>query len=168
MNRKPGDWDCRACQHLNFSRRDLCQRCSEPRGAADRGSTGGDYANFGGRDAGFGGRGGSSFGGGFGAGSDVRPGDWYCSCGAHNFASRSSCFKCSAFKDEAALNSGAGSFDAEMSRSRGYGLGGAARANRPNWKSGDWICTRCVLPILSSPPPFLLKELLVAWSFLRF
>ena len=138
MNRKPGDWDCRACQHLNFSRRDLCQRCGEPRGAADRGSGGGgDYANFGGR-------GGSSFGGGFGAGSDVRPGDWLCSCGAHNFASRSNCFKCSAFKEEAAVNSGAGGFDGDMSRSR-YGFGGgAARTNRPGWKSGDWICTRCV------------------------
>ncbi|CAN6243505.1 unnamed protein product [Urochloa humidicola] len=134
MNRKPGDWDCRACQHLNFSRRDLCQRCGEPRGAADRGSGGGgDYANFGGR-------GGSSFGGGFGAGSDVRPGDWLCTCGAHNFASRSNCFKCSAFKDEAAVNSGAGGFDGDMSRSR-FG-GGAARTNRPGWKSGDWICTR--------------------------
>lgn len=151
MNRKPGDWDCRACQHLNFSRRDICQRCSEPRGVADRGSGGGgDYANFGGR-------GGSSFGGGFGAGSDVRPGDWYCSCGAHNFASRSSCFKCSAYKEEAAVNSGAGGFDSDMSRSRGYGFGsGAARTNRPGWKSGDWICTRCVLLDFILPP--LLKD----------
>ncbi|CAN6277912.1 unnamed protein product [Urochloa humidicola] len=139
MNRKPGDWDCRACQHLNFSRRDLCQRCGEPRGAADRGSGGGgDYANFGGRGV-------SSFGGGYGAGSDVRPGDWLCTCGAHNFASRSNCFKCSAFKEEAAVNSGAGGFDGDMSRSRygfGGGAGGAARTNRPGWKSGDWICTR--------------------------
>jgi hypothetical protein len=157
MNRKPGDWDCRSCQHLNFSRRDLCQRCGEPRSAADRGSVGGalggDYANFGGRGAG-----GSSFGTGFGAGSDVRPGDWYCTCGAHNFASRSSCFKCAAFKEEAAVNGGAGGFDGDMSRSRGFGFGavggmgggmgaGAAggRASRPGWKSGDWICTRCVL-----------------------
>lgn len=149
MNRKPGDWDCRACQHLNFSRRDICQRCSEPRGVADRGSGGGGGGDY----ASFGGRGGSSFGGGFGAaGSDVRPGDWYCSCGAHNFASRSSCFKCSAYKEEAAVNSGAGGFDGDMSRSRGYGFGsgaaaaagaGAARTtNRPGWKSGDWICTR--------------------------
>ncbi|XP_062218529.1 uncharacterized protein LOC133918597 isoform X2 [Phragmites australis] len=136
MNRKPGDWDCRACQHLNFSRRDLCQRCGEPRGAADRGSAGGDYANFGGRGSS------SLGGGGFGVSSDVRPGDWYCSCGAHNFASRSNCFKCSAFKEEAAVNSGAGTFDGDMSRSRGYGFGGAARTNRPGWKSGDWICTR--------------------------
>ncbi|KAF8769675.1 hypothetical protein HU200_006279 [Digitaria exilis] len=116
MNRKPGDWDCRACQHLNFSRRDLCQRCGEPRGVADRGSGGG---------------------GGFGAGSDVRPGDWLCSCGAHNFASRSNCFKCSAFKEDTAVNSGAGGFDGDMSRSR-YGFGGGG-----GWKSGDWICTRC-------------------------
>uniref|UniRef100_A0A453NQX2 RanBP2-type domain-containing protein n=1 Tax=Aegilops tauschii subsp. strangulata TaxID=200361 RepID=A0A453NQX2_AEGTS len=104
MNRKPGDWDCRSCQHLNFSRRDLCQRCGEPRSAADRGSVGGalggDYANF-----------------------DVRPGDWYCTCGAHNFASRSSCFKCAAFKEEAAVNGGAGGFDGDMSRSRGFGFG---------------------------------------------
>nr|CAD1842996.1 unnamed protein product [Ananas comosus var. bracteatus] len=69
MNRKPGDWNCRSCQYLNFSRRDVCQRCGDPRSnSSDRS----DYANFGG------GRGGSSFG--FG-GSDVRPGDWYCSCG---------------------------------------------------------------------------------------
>jgi hypothetical protein len=52
------------------------------------------------------------------------------------------------------VNSGAGGFDGDMSRSRGYGFGsgaagagaGAARTtNRPGWKSGDWICTRCVL-----------------------
>ncbi|MQM18402.1 hypothetical protein Taro_051393 [Colocasia esculenta] len=61
MNRKPGDWDCRSCQHLNFSRRDSCQRCGEPRSGDLN-----EYASFGG------GRGGSSFG--FG-GSDVRPGD---------------------------------------------------------------------------------------------
>uniref|UniRef100_M8CIE7 Uncharacterized protein n=1 Tax=Aegilops tauschii TaxID=37682 RepID=M8CIE7_AEGTA len=97
MNRKPGDWDCRSCQHLNFSRRDLCQRCGEPRSAADRGSVGGalggDYANFGGR-----GGGGSSFGTGFGAGSDVRPGDWS-GCNEHNFASRQECFRCNAPRD---------------------------------------------------------------------
>ncbi|KAK8550144.1 hypothetical protein V6N12_038874 [Hibiscus sabdariffa] len=88
MNR-PGDWNCRSCQHLNFQRRDSCQRCGEPRPGGERG----DYGSFGGR-------GGSSFG--F-TGPDVRPGDWYCTlgnCGAHNFASRSSCFKCGAAKDD--------------------------------------------------------------------
>ncbi|KAA8525384.1 hypothetical protein F0562_007198 [Nyssa sinensis] len=28
---RPGDWNCRSCQHLNFQRRDSCQRCGEPR-----------------------------------------------------------------------------------------------------------------------------------------
>ncbi|XP_042497036.1 uncharacterized RNA-binding protein C17H9.04c [Macadamia integrifolia] len=117
---RPGDWNCRSCQHLNFSRRDSCQRCGELRS--------GDYGGFGGRV-------GSSFG--FSSGSDVRPGDWYCSavnCGAHNFASRSSCFKCGAFKEESS-----GGYEADMARSRGHAFGGAGRSG---WKSGDWICTR--------------------------
>ncbi|XXG47703.1 hypothetical protein AAC387_Pa02g2303 [Persea americana] len=120
MSRKPGDWNCKSCQHLNFSRRDSCQRCGDPKF--------GDYGSLGGT-------GGSSLG--F-VGSDVRPGDWYCSasnCGTHNFASRSSCFKCGAFKDESA-----GSFDGDGPRSRGsFGLGGSGRSS---WKSGDWMCTR--------------------------
>ncbi|GAY60036.1 hypothetical protein CUMW_199000, partial [Citrus unshiu] len=115
MNR-PGDWNCRSCQHLNFQRRDSCQRCGDPRSSSD-------FCGFGGRG------GGSSFG--FGTGSDVRPGDWYCSagnCGAHNFASRSSCFKCGAFKDDVA----GGGFDCDMPRSRGSSFGGG---NRSGWKS---------------------------------
>lgn len=54
MNRL-GDWNCRSCQHLNFSRRDSCHRCGEARS--------GDFGSFGGR-------GGSSFG--F-SGFDIRP-----------------------------------------------------------------------------------------------
>ncbi|KAK8500143.1 hypothetical protein V6N12_002256 [Hibiscus sabdariffa] len=124
MNR-PGDWNCRSCQHLNFQRRDSCQRCGEPRSGGERG----DYGSFGGR-------GGSSLG--F-TGPDVRPGDWYCTvgnCGAHNFASRSSCFKCGAAKDESS-----GGFEGDIPRMRGYGFGGGS-SSRSNWKSGDWICTR--------------------------
>ncbi|XP_064966156.1 uncharacterized protein LOC135613091 [Musa acuminata AAA Group] len=128
MNRKPGDWNCRSCQHLNFSRRDSCQRCGDPRMSVDRS----EYAAFGGR-------GGPSFG--F-SGSDVRPGDWYCSCGAHNFASRSSCFKCGALKDDSAIGGGGGGggcgFDGDVPRSRAFGFGGG----RAGWKSGDWICNR--------------------------
>ncbi|KZV36496.1 protein with unknown function [Dorcoceras hygrometricum] len=130
MNR-PGDWNCRSCHHLNFQRRDSCQRCGDPR-PGERGDYGG----------GFGGRGGSSFG--F-TGPDVRPGDWYCSignCGAHNFASRSSCFKCGAVKDEAS-GGGGSSFDGDYPR-RTFGFvgGGGGSGSRSGWKSGDWICTR--------------------------
>ncbi|XP_057510384.1 uncharacterized protein LOC130792827 [Actinidia eriantha] len=126
---RPGDWNCRSCQYLNFQRRDSCQRCKEPR-SGERG----DYGSFGGR-----GGGGSSFG--FSTGPDVRPGDWYCNvgnCGAHNFASRSSCFKCGAFKDDLPF----GGFDGDIPRARGFGLGGGGGSSRSGWKSGDWICTR--------------------------
>ncbi|XP_073306329.1 RNA-binding protein involved in heterochromatin assembly dri1-like [Primulina huaijiensis] len=125
MNR-PGDWNCRSCHHLNFQRRDSCQRCGDPR-PGERGDYGG-----------FGGRGGQSYG--F-TGPDVRPGDWYCSvgnCGAHNFASRSSCFKCGAVKDEA--SGGGSAFDGDYPR-RGFGFGGGG-GSRSGWKSGDWMCTR--------------------------
>ncbi|KAL6980184.1 hypothetical protein U1Q18_050110 [Sarracenia purpurea var. burkii] len=133
---RPGDWNCRSCQHLNFQRRDSCQRCGEPR-LGERGG-GGDYGSFGGRGSGS-----VSFG--FSTGPDVRPGDWYCTvgnCGAHNFASRSSCFKCGTFKDES--SGGGGGFDGDVSRARGFGFGGGGGggSSRSGWKSGDWICTR--------------------------
>ncbi|WOL07592.1 hypothetical protein Cni_G16336 [Canna indica] len=126
MNRMPGDWTCRSCQQLNFSRRrDSCLRCGDARPSSERS----EYASSGG------GHGGStSFG--FGGGSDVRPGDWFCSCGAHNSVNRSSCFKCGAMKEGSAVGGGGG----DMPRSRGYGFGGSGvRAGR---KSGDWICNR--------------------------
>ncbi|ESW22710.1 hypothetical protein PHAVU_005G175000 [Phaseolus vulgaris] len=82
MNRV-GDWKCRWCQHLNFERRECCQRCG-----GFKGGEGKDYGGF--------------------AESHVRPGDWYCdvsNCASHNFASRLTCFKCGAFKNTAAHTS---------------------------------------------------------------
>ncbi|KAJ4872475.1 Ran BP2/NZF zinc finger-like superfamily protein [Raphanus sativus] len=132
---RPGDWNCRSCTHLNFQRRDSCQRCGDSRSGA--GGVGGlDFGDFGGRGM-------SAFG--FTTGSDVRPGDWYCTvgnCGTHNFASRSTCFKCGTFKDESLGGGGGGGiggptmFDTDVMRSRVSGNGG-----RSSWKSGDWICT---------------------------
>ncbi|KAG6606788.1 hypothetical protein SDJN03_00130, partial [Cucurbita argyrosperma subsp. sororia] len=51
---RPGDWNCRSCQHLNFQRRDMCQRCGDPK-------SGGGGCDFGALLNG-GGRGGSGFG----------------------------------------------------------------------------------------------------------
>lgn len=124
---RPGDWKCRTCNHLNFQRRESCQRCGEGRL--------GDYGR---------GSGSSSFG--FTTGPDVRPGDWYCTignCGAHNFASRSSCFKCGAPKDDS---------DSQLDLSRlrpPYAFPSTPSPARPAWKSGDWICTRYVITIPS-------------------
>ncbi|XP_058734411.1 uncharacterized protein LOC131606150 [Vicia villosa] len=122
---RPGDWNCRSCQHMNFQRRESCQRCGD--------SKYGERVDYGSVFGGI--RGGSSFGL---SGSDVRLGDWYCgagNCGAHNFASRLSCFKCGAFKDE--LASGGFNNSTDILLSRGFG-----GSTRPGWKSGDWICNR--------------------------
>ncbi|KAK3438190.1 uncharacterized RNA-binding protein C17H9.04c [Eucalyptus grandis] len=133
---RPGDWNCRSCQHLNFQRRESCQRCGEPR-ASERG--GDSYGGFGGRS-------GSPF---RFTGPDVRPGDWYCSvdnCGNHNFASRSTCFRCGAPRDESDGGGGGGGhrYEGEMSRPRGFGASGSSGggSSRSGWRAGDWICTR--------------------------
>ncbi|KAH7388241.1 hypothetical protein KP509_16G065500 [Ceratopteris richardii] len=111
------------------------------------------YDDYGGRSFGAGDYNSRSYGGG-GSGSggaDLRPGDWYCkesNCGAHNFASRASCFKCGVAKDDRG-----GKSKGDFGRSGGYesarggkgsfydaGIGGDD--DRPGWRSGDWLCTR--------------------------
>ncbi|KAL2533140.1 Ran BP2/NZF zinc finger-like superfamily protein [Abeliophyllum distichum] len=110
---REGDWICTACNHLNFRKRDSCQRCTCPKNA-----TGVDLSSYGLHN------------------SQVLAGDWYCgssNCGAHNYASRTSCHRCGAFKDYC-----------------GYGAslmipstGCAYDPNvLPGWKPGDWICNR--------------------------
>ncbi|PKI48514.1 hypothetical protein CRG98_031136 [Punica granatum] len=146
MNR-PGDWNCRSCHHLNFQRRETCQRCGDSRSSA-----GDCYGSIGGRGNG------SSFS--FSTGSDVRPGDWYCNagnCGTHNFASRSSCFKCGALKDDSA----GGGFDGELSRSRGFGFSSGG-GSRSGWKLGcnehnfasRMECFRCNAPRDTTTRPY--------------
>ncbi|KAL5976954.1 hypothetical protein ACLOJK_021291 [Asimina triloba] len=105
MGGKPGDWYCQAFNHLNFSRRGSCQRCSEAREQAVY-MIGGSSNDI-----------------------DVKAGDWYCiACGTHDFASRSYCFSCKALRGE----SGAPYDVDQVQQSR----------NRPDWKPGDWLCTR--------------------------
>lgn len=71
-----GDWLCIACQHVNFKKRDACQRCNCPKYASEA-----DAALYG-RNK-----------------SEVLPGDWYCNaCCAHNYASRTNCYRCGASK----------------------------------------------------------------------
>ncbi|XP_047329176.1 transcription initiation factor TFIID subunit 15b-like [Impatiens glandulifera] len=150
MNNRPGDWNCRSCFHLNFQRRESCQRCGNPKLAIAVDHYGG--SNFIGIRNAAAAAVSSPFG--FAIGPDVRPGDWYCAvgnCGAHNFASRSSCFKCGVFKldvDSQSAGGGGGGFDNGGGRSAGiecFGFGsssGAGNSSRSGWKSGDWICTR--------------------------
>ncbi|KAK4344215.1 hypothetical protein RND71_037309 [Anisodus tanguticus] len=103
---REGDWMCAACQHLNFKKRDACQRCSCPKYA-----TPADVAMYGLNK------------------TEVMAGDWYCSamnCGSHNYASRTSCYRCGSVKSDY------------------YGIGagcGYDASAVPGWKSGDWICS---------------------------
>ncbi|GAV87139.1 zf-RanBP domain-containing protein [Cephalotus follicularis] len=104
MSWSGGDWMCAACQHQNFKKRDACQRC--------------EYPKYGGPDV-------SSY---LHNRTEVLAGDWFCTCGAHNYASRPSCYRCCALKNDYAC---------------GYGVNNMSDAGAPpGWKSGDWICTR--------------------------
>uniref|UniRef100_A0A5B6YG15 Putative zinc finger Ran-binding domain-containing protein 2-like isoform X1 n=1 Tax=Davidia involucrata TaxID=16924 RepID=A0A5B6YG15_DAVIN len=90
---REGDWMCSSCQEMNFKWRDSCYSCGWPKS---------------------------------GDGTVIpRPlaGDWYCTamnCGAHNYASRTSCHRCSAAKYGCAYED----------------------SPPPGWKRGDWICPR--------------------------
>ncbi|XP_038890693.1 zinc finger Ran-binding domain-containing protein 2-like [Benincasa hispida] len=97
MNWSGGDWMCGVCEHVNFKKREACQRCGYPKYGGPDPSAYDQYIHS--------------------KTDEVLAGDWYCNCGAHNYASRSTCYRCNAYKT---LDVGA----------------------LPGWKSGDWICTR--------------------------
>ena len=108
-----GDWICGACQHINFKKRDACQRCG--------------YPKFGGPDP-------STYGN---SRTEALAGDWFCTgmnCGVHNYASRSNCYRCGAMKDDYGYGYGG-----NVMSSGGYGSDGSFP---PGWKAGDWICAR--------------------------
>ncbi|GJV27985.1 zinc finger, RanBP2-type containing protein [Tanacetum coccineum] len=78
-----GYWMCASCQHLNFKKRDTCQRCHCPKFTTP------DEVSVYGMNR-----------------TEVLAGDWYCAtfnCGTHNYASRTACYRCGAFKDYSAM-----------------------------------------------------------------
>ncbi|RWW15226.1 hypothetical protein BHE74_00043971 [Ensete ventricosum] len=107
MSRKAGDWICRSCQYDNFCWRESCQRCKKAKVGGEEGDRGSVNESW-----------------------DVKPGDWRCACGVHNYASRPSCFKCGASKDDSA---------SVVARSWGSA---STSQSQPGLKSGDWICAR--------------------------
>ncbi|KAK4759931.1 hypothetical protein SAY87_023062 [Trapa incisa] len=77
MNWSGGDWLCGACQHQNFKKREVCQRCGYPK------SGGADVATY------------------LYNRTEIMAGDWYCAtCGAHNYASRTTCYRCNTLKND--------------------------------------------------------------------
>ncbi|KAI3975402.1 hypothetical protein MKX01_004489 [Papaver californicum] len=77
MGSRLGDWNCRSCQHLNFSRRDSCQRCGDKIEETNRHLN--QYFVF--------------------AYFYREQMNNYSGCNEHNFASRMECFRCNAPKE---------------------------------------------------------------------
>lgn len=125
-NRRPGDWDCPACNVHNFASRTSCFKCHTPKPA----ELGGDEGGYGAGPQRWGGR-----------QRDRRPGDWDCpNCGAHCFASRTRCFQCNADRP-----AGMGLDPYVQFPSRGYndGYGGGQGGMRGDRRPGDWECPKC-------------------------
>ncbi|KAL3535831.1 hypothetical protein ACH5RR_004292 [Cinchona calisaya] len=121
MSSREGDWVCAACQHSNFKRRDACQKCGCPKYASPADISAYRINR-----------------------TEVLPGDWYCTgmnCGAHNYASRTSCYRCGALKGADYCQYGVG-----MVAPGGYLYDPSAL---PGWKTGDWICTGLIYNIHS-------------------
>lgn len=131
--RRPGDWTCPSCHAHNFASRGACFKCKQPKTTSGGGGSGNssslkdsgsDTFSGGGKDTA-----GTSPGG--GPSGNFRPGDWICvSCRAHNFASRSACFKCKQRKSGSEGVAPASSSSSAVSPPE-------------NFRSGDWMCGNC-------------------------
>ncbi|KAL9224004.1 hypothetical protein vseg_000080 [Gypsophila vaccaria] len=132
----PGDWLCGACQHVNFKKRESCQKCSFPKYGTEAEMPYYAYTNA--------------------NRTEVLAGDWYCqsiNCGAHNFASRTNCFRCGNYRCEYASAGYHNVGHDMMIGSCGYGVDHQQQQQQqqqqqlvpPGWKTGDWICVRCGL-----------------------
>jgi len=126
--RRPLDWDCPSCNAHNFADKTACYVCSLPK----------PEGGFGGGQSG--GYNGGSRGGRKRGREDRRAGDWDCpQCAAHNFASKTACFKCNIPKPDnlepnAKPRGGGG----------GGGGGGRRRGRREiDHRPGDWTCRDC-------------------------
>ncbi|XP_021741359.1 zinc finger Ran-binding domain-containing protein 2-like [Chenopodium quinoa] len=122
----PGDWLCGACQHVNFKKRESCQKCSFSKYGSQA-----DIPYYIANTK--------------SSRTEVLAGDWYCqtmNCGAHNYASRTSCFRCGNLKcDYGTVGVGYGTGDMMMGAG-GYSSEQQQQQLMPGWKAGDWICMR--------------------------
>eukprot|EP00873_Tetraselmis_striata_P027753 jgi/Tetstr1/448017/TSEL_035318.t1 len=120
---RPGDWMCPECESHNFSRNRECFTCSAPRpeGAGDSGGQRLSFRRE--REA-----------------PEMREGDWMCpDCNAHNFGSKTECFRCDCPRPESAGPPVTrGRREPSSSRSREPRSSGPGEV-RP----GDWDCREC-------------------------
>ena len=84
---RPGDWKCSGCGAQVFANRSECFKCGGTEGEELTPTEGAEAWVPQPREP--------------REPKPVRPGDWACSgCGAHNFASRSDCFRCGGTEGE--------------------------------------------------------------------
>ncbi|VFQ87212.1 unnamed protein product [Cuscuta campestris] len=112
---REGDWKCMKCDFINFAGRSSCKMCTQPHPKqklnredweSPKRSLGNDH--------------------------EMREGDWKClKCEFINFASRSSCKRCSEAQPKQRLNSG----EREVPR--------RLTCNDTDMKEGDWKCIKC-------------------------
>ena len=116
LETRPGDWRCTGCANINFSWRDKCNKCEQPRGDTPAES---------------GGWSGPPLPGGV-PGREARPGDWDCPrCGNLNFSSRTKCN---------------GTLEGEscwLAKPQFETYGVALVKRNDIKKPGDWNCFRC-------------------------
>jgi len=137
LETRPGDWRCPKCSNVNFSWRDKCNKCEEPRGdtpaiVVENGGAANGWHSNGGMGGMMGGYQGMMNGMMGKSGPEARPGDWECPrCGNINFSSRTKCN---------------GTLDGEacLLRKPKFEEYGVAMVKRPDMKrEGDWCCYRC-------------------------
>eukprot|EP00760_Papus_ankaliazontas_P035835 PhM_4_TR8043/c0_g1_i1/m.106619 len=87
-----GDWICTACSAVNFASRMSCYKCLAPKAEDAKDAPVGDTLAVSERKRG------GALASNPPLGATTRPGDWTCSCGTLNFASRAVCFRCHASK----------------------------------------------------------------------
>lgn len=154
---RPGDWNCGSCGNNNFANRVVCNKCSLPKGAGGYGAMGCKGGAKGQRAVPYGGP--TPQNAGKGAPNGMRPGDWCCHCGNHNYGSRTACGKCNAPK-----GSSGGSQDGQVVFERPgdwkcfacSNVNYAARTecnkckvpkdvfiSKSGLRAGDWICAAC-------------------------
>jgi hypothetical protein len=122
---RPGDWICSSCGNHNYASKANCNKCHMPKVMADASGA----LGLGGLGLGMGGGGvpplmnllGISGVLGGGVNPKFRQGDWMCSCGNHNYASRSACGKCGVAKELVQLPNFQG--------------------HAANFRPGDWMCS---------------------------
>lgn len=154
---------CPACNAHNYRDKTACYRCHGPKLSMpllpqQNLAMGMAMGMGGGMGGAMGGGTGGSMGYGMGsAQSNFRVGDWMCpSCNAHNYKSKTACFKCKLPKQQNLLNNanisalvgqlGAGGGNQQQLVNLLLGAAAAAggRSKVPaNFRPGDWMCPGC-------------------------